>query len=388
MQSLVKAGADLEAVDFLKRTAFLSSVDEGNIDKAAFLLACGANRHARGHCEMPVTHYPIDKDDVLMMQWLISQGFEADLKDEFGDTALKIAVQAGALGCFRVLMEAGANWGEPDHFGDPLIHSATHPEIISTLIALGQDAAKLKAEPLRKWIGLGTLDLLPVSKEEFLNDRTRRFGKTNPERMDIPFWRGMVRCGWGGYKAACYFDETFDREKPVWSHERFGMSLTPLPDGRFIQIAGEHEDSYDSDFCIYNDVTVHDGKGGFEILGYPEEVFPPTDFHSATLVGAWIYIIGNLGYSHTQEAHGLMMPVYRLHVETFRMERVVTRGASPGWIFNHEAILQRGRIHLSGGDVLTRDADGKAHIHGNPTAYALDLGTMAWQRLPDSEATG
>ncbi len=315
-----------------------------------------------------------------MLQWLISQGFEVDLKDEFGDTSLKNAVEAGALACFRVLMEGGANWREPDHFGDPLIHRATHPEIIHALIALGQDIVKLEAEPLREWIGLGNLDHLPVGKDEFVRDRTRRFGETNPERMDVPFWRGMVQCGWGGYKAACYFDETFDREKPVWSHERFGMSLTPLADGRFIQIAGEHEDFYDADFCIYNDVIVHDGKGGFEILGYPEEVFPPTDFHSATLVGAWIYIIGNLGYSHTQEAHGLRMPVYRLHVETFRIERVVTLGKSPGWIYKHEAVLQDGRIHLSGENVLTRDAEGKAHSQSNLTAYALDLATMAWQQ--------
>jgi hypothetical protein len=35
-------------------------------------------------------------------------------------------------------------------------------------------------------------------------------------------------------------------------------SLTLLPDGRAIQIGGEHEDYYDPDFCIYNDVFVHE----------------------------------------------------------------------------------------------------------------------------------
>jgi hypothetical protein len=160
------------------------------------------------------------------------------------------------------------------------------------------------------------------------------------------------------------------------------MSLTQLADGRFVQIAGEHEDSYDPDFCIYNDVIVHDGKGGFEILGYPEEVFPPTDFHSATLVGSWIYIIGNLGYARTQEIHEFKTPVYRLHVETFSIERVVTKGASPGWIFKHDAVLLEGRIHLSGGNFLTRDAGGKAHIQSNLTVYTLDLATMGWHQFP------
>ena len=100
-------------------TPFLLSVEAGDVKKAAFLLAHGANRHARGRCEKPVTHYPIDKDDVQMLQWLISQGFELDLKDEFGDTALKNAVEAGALGCFRVLLEAGAKFGPTSALGCP-----------------------------------------------------------------------------------------------------------------------------------------------------------------------------------------------------------------------------------------------------------------------------
>lgn len=83
-----------------------------------------------------------------------------------------------------------------------------------------------------------------------------------------------VRCGWNGWQAGQQFCfSSYGENKPVWSHDRFGMSLTILPDGRFVQIAGEHEDPYDPDFCIYNDVFVHDGKGGIEIYGYPMEVF-------------------------------------------------------------------------------------------------------------------
>ena len=45
-------------------------------------------------------------------------------------------------------------------------------------------------------------------------------------------------------------------EQPFWSWQRFGRTSTALPDGRVIHIAGEHEDFYDPDFCIYNDVMV------------------------------------------------------------------------------------------------------------------------------------
>ncbi len=65
---------------------------------------------------------------------------------------------------------------------------------------------------------------------------------------------------------------------------------------RLVQIAGKHEDFYDPDFYIDNDVIVHDTKGKFKIYSYPEEVFSPTDSHSATFPDRFIYIIGSIGY--------------------------------------------------------------------------------------------
>ena len=87
---------------------------------------------------------------------------------------------------------------------------------------------------------------------------------------------------------------------PVWCAQRFGQSITFLEDGRVVQVGGEHEDSYDPDFCIYNDVFVHEGEA-IRIHGYPEDVFPPTDFHTATLLGREIVLIGSLGYVGTRK---------------------------------------------------------------------------------------
>src|SRR5581483_9798876 len=117
----------------------------------------------------------------------------------------------------------------------------------------------------------------------------------NPQRMDNPFWKAMVHSGCNAYLARRTFGDTERFGQPVWCYDRFGRTTTLLPDGRIVEIAGEHEDWYDADFCIYNDIVIFDGKGNFEILGYPERVFPPTDFHSATLVRDSIYIIGSLG---------------------------------------------------------------------------------------------
>ena len=110
--------------------------------------------------------------------------------------------------------------------------------------------------------------------------RNPRRGTSHPERMDNPVWDWLIRSAFGSFHlnqrlggpASC-------TAGPCWSWERFGRTTTTLPDGRQVFIAGEHEDSYDPDFYIYNDVVVQDARGGLEIYAYPEVAFPPTDFH-------------------------------------------------------------------------------------------------------------
>ena len=84
----------------------------------------------------------------------------------------------------------------------------------------------------------------------------------------------------------------------MWCFDRFGTSKTALEDGRTVHIGGEHEDFYDPDFHIYNDVIVVSSSGQVAIYGYPLEAFPPIDFHSATLVGKTIDNSRNLKNLH------------------------------------------------------------------------------------------
>jgi hypothetical protein len=121
---------------------------------------------------------------------------------------------------------------------------------------------------------------------------------------------------------------------------RYGQSITLLPDGRVIAIGGYHDDP--PDFCIYNDVVVYDERGNFKIYGYPKDVFPPTDFHTATLVDDWIYIIGNIGYDKDRIEGET--PVYRLNCTTFAIEPVITAGECPGWISGHHAVVRVGGL--------------------------------------------
>lgn len=128
-------------------------------------------------------------------------------------------------------------------------------------------------------------------------------------------------------------------------------------------IAGEHEDYYDPDFYIYKDIVLKHPDGRIEIYGYPEDVFPPTDFHTATLVGNQIILIGNLGYvsqrrvKHTQ--------FYVLELDTWEIRKIETSGTPPGWVYEQKvSLIEDGQsILLEKGKVLQeRGKDDYSHV--------------------------
>lgn len=195
----------------------------------------------------------------------------------------------------------------------------------------------------------------------------------NPTPALNPFYREQIRSFDTGYGGAKHWLEPDSKGSPypVFSFDRFGRSITRLPDGRLVLIAGEHEDSYDPDFFIYNDVCVLDGKGGIDYFVYPPEVFPPTDFHSATLVEESIWIVGCLGYR--QQRQDETTPVFKLDLKSFKITPVETRGDNPGWICRHRATLQGRDIIVSGGKVGPKMRD-------NSERYALDTKTGVWRQ--------
>ncbi len=280
-----------------------------------------------------------------------------------------------------LLLAAGADVNHTSSTGTVLSH-ASNREVVLRLLDAGADPQNLSSEGRRAILGYpveADVELLNVTAEEFQTFRTRRFGAQNPEVMNNPFWEGMIVSGVNAYLAEVKSLGSRDyaaRRGPVWCADRFGQSLTFLPDGRIVQIAGEHEDGSDPDFCIYNDVFVHTFEGGVTIYGYPEAVFAPTDFHTATLVDDSIYVIGSLGYPGTRRFGET--PVRRLNVNTFQMEPLETTGDKPGWIYKHRAALTTDRqIGVSGGLVVTPGAGREEHSE-NAGVYTLHLDTLVW----------
>jgi len=222
-----------------------------------------------------------------------------------------------------------------------------------------------------------------VTAEVFREWRSPRFGRSNPERLNNPLWDWLVRSGWSAYAVRRHFEPANATcADPGWTFARFGQSSTPLADGRTVMIAGEHEDSYDSDFYIYNDVVVRCADGGLDIYGYPKAVFPPTDFHSATLVGRRIVMIGSLGYP--AERRPGVTPVFSLDLDTFEISHSATAGDPPGWIHRHTATLANDErsVIVSGGK-LARGEPGAQELVENADDWRLDLENWRWERLTE-----
>jgi hypothetical protein len=255
---------------------------------------------------------------------------------------------------------------------------ATSEPVVRLLMEAGEDIGDVCTEMRRQLTGITGEEPLRVREAEYLADRYPRPGEMNPTLMDVPFWKEMVRVGSSAYRARAQFGDTEDVCNPVWCFARFGTSFTALPDGRYVQIAGEHEDFYDPDFYIYNDVIVHEQPGEFTIYGYPHEVFPPTDFHSATYVDGWIYILGGLGYQGSRQFGET--PLYRLNCTTWAIESIATHGDNPGWIYKHKASYADGRLIVTAGE-LCQLVDGVEQHVDNNARFQLDLATRQWSRL-------
>lgn len=223
------------------------------------------------------------------------------------------------------------------------------------------------------------IDLKPdFDRQTFLEWRSPRLASDNPTRMDNPVWTWLVRTRYTAYRADDRMGGAGTKDPaPCWSFSRNGRSSMRLPDGRALYIAGEHEDWYDPDFTIYNDVIVVDPDGSVSVFGYPQEDFPPTDFHSATLCAGEVVIIGSVGYED-RRGYG-STPVHVLSLETMAIRPVATQGGGPGWISRHTARLSDDRqaIVVTGGQVLYR-ADAPAAQ--NSADWRLELATWTWFR--------
>lgn len=322
-----------------------------------------------------------------MVEWLLSEGVDIDGWNDSQESALYCAVCRGNYRLVEFLLERGADPNLRTWFNS-ILEMATDARTARLLLQYGADPADITGDVRRLLLAFGEPDakhLHRVSRNQYLAGRDPSETRNNPEETTGPYRVAMIRSGVNGYNARRYFKDLENDsprlagKAPTWCADRFGQSFTLLEDGRIILIAGEHEDAYDPDFCIYNDVIVVSPEGEIRIFGYPYSVFPPTDFHTATVVGRDIYVIGSLGYIHQRDG---TLPIFRLSTVDYRIEPVVTTGEMPGRLFHHRAdLIKEHKIQVRGGKRLTFP-DGKEQIEKNGGTFRLDLRTRVWTRVP------
>ena len=369
---------ELESRDFWSRTPYLLSILVGDQSKASALLNLGADHEAVGRCGKTTFQYAIQNDDVAMLDWLVNNGHDINVVDEFLTTPLITAAEAGQIQSARYLIEKGVDIFQCNHIPERAIQVASTLEVVELLVANGDDLNDASDEIRMQIIGTGQIDQPQVAQEVYEAEKHPIFGNSNPEEVRNEFWIDMIRAGVNAWQARKkYGDEDLGGTQPVWCYQRFGRTTNILPDGRIIEIAGEHEDYYDPDFCIYNDVTLFEPDGTIRTFCYPEADFPPTDFHTSTLVDNKIIIIGSLGYSNSRKVGHT--PIYSLDIDTFKIRKIKTSGEAPGWISRHKTVLSGHELILSGGKIWVREGE-KFNLVDNSDRYALCLDSLVWQK--------
>jgi ankyrin repeat protein len=380
-EAILQHPTQLEHKDRWSRTPLLLACLMGELDAVQALVAAGSNLRAVDHVASGATHFAAKSETPTVMKFLIEQGLTGLELDEFGHTPLKDAVEFDRDAVVDYLVEQIDSVEQRLIALDDALYYAASPKMAFKLMNLGANPMRLDSE-MRAQMNPSTaypFSLDQVALEQFQAARKPRFGVSNPQEWNEPFWQAMIVSRDTAYGAIIHFDVERNygapRENPVWCASRFGQSMTFLPDGRVIEIAGEHEDGYDPDFCIYNDVFVHEPGQAPRVFLYPSHVFPPTDFHTATLVGDWIYIIGSLGYQEDRNLN--KCPVYRLNVQTMSIEYVETSGTDPGRVCRHRARL------VNDGQILIRDGQLCANSikYGTPHEVMIfDTHTHVWLR--------
>ncbi|WP_197994962.1 ankyrin repeat domain-containing protein [Gimesia panareensis] len=369
---LLEQGADPELADDLNFTALRHAVLGNFVEGVRLLLDRGVDRGYHPKYPLKVIRYtqePIDFSKLEMPKELEGQmtreEWQQSLKETLGPEAEESSEQ------------------EIEPYLYPVIEDVYNLEILNLFLEAGDNLSQTSSEMKRHLLKLDSPAEFRATPADYQQWKSPRFGTTNPQRMNNPFWDDMIRSGKNAYLAREHFNDNSAFEKPgvVWSFDRFGSSLTRLPDGRYVQVGGEHEDYYDPDFYIYNDVVIHDGQGNFEIYGYPKAVLPPTDFHSENLVKDEIYLIGGLGYPHQRVENET--PVYRLKTGTWKIEKVPTTGTKPGWISRHRSYYdpKRNVIRIEGGQHEIRSRNRESKLADNTDSYELNLATLHWQKL-------
>jgi len=148
---LIKAGANVNEVDYNGNTVLINAAYRGLISVCKYLLDAGADVNAQGHDRTTALITAAYEGHGVVCSILIRYGAALDMMDDDGDTAFTAAASRGHLDVVRRLHRAGADINSANRDGITALELAAHhvrPDVVSYLISEGADVSVLQHEHL------------------------------------------------------------------------------------------------------------------------------------------------------------------------------------------------------------------------------------------------
>lgn len=148
---LIKAGANVNEVDYNGNTVLINAAYKGLISVCKYLLDAGADVNAVGYHRTTALITAAYEGHGVVCSILIRYGAALDMMDDDGDTAFTAASSKGHLDCVRRLHRAGADVNSANRDGITALELAAHyvkPDVVSYLISEGADVSVLQREHL------------------------------------------------------------------------------------------------------------------------------------------------------------------------------------------------------------------------------------------------
>ena len=142
VEALIRAGADVNAVNRDEKTALIFAASKGSVEAVKALIRAGADVNAVNKDEKTALMFATSKGYVEAVKALIEAGADVNAVDKYGNTALMFATIKGSIEAVKALIEAGADVNAVNKDGTTALMFATsrgYVEAVKALIEAGAD---------------------------------------------------------------------------------------------------------------------------------------------------------------------------------------------------------------------------------------------------------
>jgi len=145
-KTLIKHGADVNAVDFQGRTALMYAAQNGDVDMIKVLLNADADIRIPDDQEQNALHFAVQACHLQAMQVLLQHNARINKRDVAGRSALMKACSNGSESIVTLLLSYGANYDFIDNNGETAMIYAIRADAVPVVKALIQSGFDINTE--------------------------------------------------------------------------------------------------------------------------------------------------------------------------------------------------------------------------------------------------